>query len=203
MPVLRPVATRRTGVDLAAEPCHTQERVQQLLSSSVSGFADACLWMMRDGVPFPVLAYTRAVEIHAPLLEWAENDPTAWFTLHIGELPDDPPGYLIVLQPRIERSVERFKLGFPPNLLEGIAVEVIFSPLYFLATGTSYRDLKDRLGASSMLGLLDARDFRADRAEEFDPQRILPLGPFEVRDMAELGCAQAFLQRAGKLPHGQ
>ena len=192
-------------MDLAAEPSHTQERVRQFLSNTVSGFAEACLWMMRDGVPFPVLAYDRAAEIHAHLLEWAENDPPAWFTLHLAELPqdDDPPGYLVVLQPRIDRSVERFKRAFPADLLEGIAVEVVFSPLYFLATGTSYRDLRDRLAASSMLGLLDARDFRADRPGEFDPQRILPLGPFEVRDMAELGGAQAFLQRAGKLPHGQ
>ena len=115
---------------------------------------------------------------------------------------DDPPGYLVVLQPRIDRSVGRFKAAFPAGLLEGVPVEVVYSPLYFVATGTSYRDLKDRIGGSSLLGLVAARDFRPDRPEVLDPQRVLPLGPFPVRDISELGGAEAFLQRASEATVG-
>jgi hypothetical protein len=156
--------------------------------------------LVRGGAPFPALVYDRGDEIHAHLLEWAENDPPAWFTLYLAELPpgDDAPGYLIVLQPRIDRSVGRFKAAFAPGLLESVPVEVVYSPLYFLAAGTSYRDLKDRIGGSSLLGLVDARDFRPDRPEVLDPQRVLPLGPFPIRDISELGGVEAFLQRASR-----
>jgi hypothetical protein len=193
------------GVDLAEEVRRRPERLRQLLSHTVSGFADACLWLVRGGAPFPALVYDRGDEIHAHLLEWAENDPPAWFTLYLTELPqgdDDAPGYLVVLQPRIDRSVGRFKAAFPAGLLEGVPVEVVYSPLYFVATGTSYRDLKDRIGGSSLLGLVAARDFRPDRPESLDPQRVLPLGPFPIRDISELGGAEAFLQRASRATVG-
>src|SRR3712207_2062325 len=86
-------------------------RIRQLLSGTVSGLARACLWLAHEGRPLPVLVYDRGAVIHAHLLEWAEGEPPTWFTLHFGDLPataDEPPGYVAVLQPRLDRSVERF-----------------------------------------------------------------------------------------------
>ncbi len=147
----------------------------------------------------PVFVYERGSEIHAHLLVWTENDPPAWFTLYLSELTDDPPGYLVVLQPRIDRSVERFKRAFPPGLLDEATIEVIFSPLYFIGTGASYRTLKDRIGSASRLGILDAKDLHADKPGDLDLQRVRMLGPFAVGDMADLGGVEAFLRCATRL----
>jgi hypothetical protein len=175
-------------------------RIRHLLTGTVSGLATACLWLQHEGRPLPVLVYDRGTEIHEHLLEWAENDPSAWFTLHFSELPEDPPGYVVVLQPRLDRSLERFKQAFPPDLLEGVTVEVVFSPLYLVAGGTSYQRLKYRIGTTSSLGLLDSGDFDPQQPGACDPGKIRPLGPFAVGDMADLGGVETFLQSAARLP---
>ena len=137
-----PLLRGEPGVDLAEDVYRRPERLRQIFSRTVSGLATACLRLMQDDSPVPVFVYERGSEIHAHLLVWTENDPPAWFTLYLSELPDEPPGYLVVLQPRIDRSVERFKRAFPPGLLDEATIEVIFSPLYFIGTGTSYRTLE-------------------------------------------------------------
>src|SRR5205807_1782877 len=129
--------------------------------------------------PLPILVYDRAAEIHAHLLEWAEGEPAAWFTLHFGDVPataDDPPGYVAVLQPRLDRSVERFRRAFPPGRLDEATVEVVFTPLHLVMSGDTYLKLRDRIGPASCLGLLDTRDFDPDRPADLDPQAIRMLG---------------------------
>lgn len=193
-----PLLRGQPGVDLVEE-VRRPTALRQILSRTVSGLAAACLWLMQDDDPVPVFVYERGSEIHAHLLEWAENDSPAWFTLYFAELPDEPPGYLVVLQPRIDCSVQRFKESFPPGLLDEATIEVIFSPLYFVGTGTSYRTLKSKIGLTSRLGILDARDFHADRPGELDLQRVRALGPFTAGDMADLGGVEAFLRCAVRL----
>ena len=51
-----PLLRGEPGVDLAEEVRRRPERLGQILSRTVSGFADACLWLVRGGaVPRPRL----------------------------------------------------------------------------------------------------------------------------------------------------
>jgi hypothetical protein len=198
-----PLLCGRPGIDWTEEVRRDPDRIRQVLTGTVSGLATACLWLRHEGRPLPVLVCDRGAEIHDHLLEWAEDDPPAWFTLHLGELPasaEESPGYVAVLQPRLDRSVERFRRSFPPGLLDEVTIEVLFSPLYLVSSGTTYRGLRDRIGPTSLLGILDARDFDPHRPGKLDPRAVLMLGPFAVRDMAELGDAEAFLWCPGRLP---
>jgi hypothetical protein len=195
-----PLLRGRPGIDLTEKVRRDPDRIRQLLTGTVSGLATACLWLRHEGRPLPVLVYDRGTEIHEHLLEWAEDDPPAWFTLHLGELPagaEASPGYVAVLQPRLDRSVERFRQSFRPGLLDEATIEVLFSPLYLVSSGTTYQRLKDQIGPTSLLGILDARDFDPHRPGKLDPRAIHMLGPFAVRDMAELGGAEAFLRSPG------
>jgi hypothetical protein len=110
------------------------------------------------------------------------------------------PGYVAVLQPHLDRSGERFRRSFPPGLLAEATIEVHFSPLYLVSAGSTYQRLRDRMGPTSLLGILDARDFDPERPGKLDPRAVRMLGPFAVRDMAELGGAEAFLRSPGRLP---
>jgi hypothetical protein len=56
------------------------------------------------------------------------------------------------------------------------------------------------MGPTSLLGILDARDFDPQGPGKLDPRAVRMLGPFAVRDMAELGGAEAFLRSPGRLP---
>jgi hypothetical protein len=89
-----PLLRGEPGVDIAEDVRRRPERLRQILSCTVSGFGDACLWLVRGGSPFPALVYDRGDEIHAHLLEWDADDPPAWFNLYLAELPqgDDPVG---------------------------------------------------------------------------------------------------------------
>jgi hypothetical protein len=190
-------------VDLSEVGRDDPERLRELLSGAVSGLALGCAWVIHNSYPVPVLVYERGAEIYDHLVEWAEYDPPGWFRLYHAELPGDanePPGYLVALQPRIDRSVERFKRSFPASFLDGATIEVVFSPLYIVATSTIYRDLRDRIGSTSLVGILDARDFDPNNPAVFKLDRIRPLGPFAVGDIDELGGAAAFLEGVVKFP---
>jgi hypothetical protein len=198
-----PLLRGRPDIDWTEEARRDPDRIRQLLTGTVSGLATACLWLRHKGRPLPVFVYDRGAEIHEHLLEWAEEDPPEWFTLHFGELPasaEASPGYVAALQPRLDRSVERFRRSFTPGLLDEATIEVLFSPLYLVSFGTIYLGLRDRIGPTSLLGILDARDFDPHRPGILDPRAVRMLGPFAVRDMAELGGAEAFLQNPGRLP---
>ncbi len=73
--------------------------------------------------------------------------------------------------------------------------------MYFVGAGASYRTLKDRIGPTSRLGILDARDFHADKPGDLDVQRVRMLGPFTVGDLADLGGVEAFMRSAATLLH--
>lgn len=191
------------GVDLAEGGRNDPDRLRELLSGAVSGLAVGCAWVMHDGCPVPVLVYDRGAEIYDHLVEWAEYDPPGWFKLYHAELPADAnesPGYLVALQPRIDRSLERLNLARPAGRLDDATIEVIFCPLYVVATSSIYRDLRDRIGSTSLAGILDARDFDLNRPAAFKLDKIRQLGPLTVGDIDELGGAAAFLEGVVKFP---
>jgi hypothetical protein len=156
---------------------------------------------MRDGRHTPILVYDRATAIHAHLLEWAEGDPAEWFKLYLAELPDqpgEPPGSLLALHPNLNKAVARFKQGFPPGVLDGVGIQVISAPLYFVGLGWSFHHLRNQLGTQSCLGLLDTAKFDPQRPGDVDPEAIRLLGPLAVGDVAELGGIDELLRAAAQ-----
>ena len=86
--------------------------------------------------------------------------------------------------------------SFPPGTLDQATIEIVYSPLYVLSSGPTYKALKGQIGAESYLGILDAKDFDPQKRDQFDPDKIRGLGPFAVHDLAELGGVTSFLEGA-------
>lgn len=168
------------------------QRIAEQISASPSARAICCLWMLDDdGRPLPVLALEQAEAIVAHLVEWAENDPRKWFRVY----PREKDGkYALVLFPENQQSLGRFKFA---HLLEGGdpvtggKVQILTHPLHFVSgTGTAYTAIKDRIGTTLKVGLVDAGRLDWQNPFSLDPALIKELGEFEVGDSDQHGLTQ-------------
>ena len=133
--------------------------------------------------PGAVLALEQATAIAEHLKEWAENQPAKWFKVYLKEKDGK---YALVLFPEIRQSLSRFKFA---HLLEGgdpIAsgkVQVITNPLRFVSgVGTAYSAVKDRIGKTISVGLVDLDLVDWQNPFGLDPSKIACLGEFAVGD---------------------
>jgi hypothetical protein len=99
---------------------HARETLGPMLETD-AGHVEAVVWACDDdGSPWPILVLDRADEIFEHLVEWAEGSPAAWFKLAWTTRRDS---YALALMPRVDKSVERYKLArrilsseeVPPN----------------------------------------------------------------------------------------
>jgi hypothetical protein len=153
-----------------------------LLDQAPSGRAAACLWMLDgQGSPMPVLALEQAQAIAGHLIEWADNEPAKWFRVYLKERDGR---YALALFPELQRSLERFRFA---HLLEGGSpldsgrIQIITRPLHFVSgTGTAYAVVRDRIGDSVHVGLVDLALLDPDDPFRLDPAMIRDLGAFTV-----------------------
>ncbi len=142
------------------------ERAAQLLepaSESNAGHVEAVVWARDDsGTPWPVLVLERAAEVFEHLVEWSEGSPATWFKLAWTVNEDE---YALALLPRVDKSVERYKLA--RRLASGKDVpsdatfQVVFKPVLFHGpVSTLSRDLLPRPPSRVRVGFLS----RAQRA---------------------------------------
>jgi hypothetical protein len=158
--------------------------IRQLPGSGIIG----CAWMEQDGEQMPVLVCDRAQELASHLRFWSEDRPQDWFELHWAKDQDD---YAIVLMPRIERTRERFLMGYqlrtgypyPPNS----TIRVYCEPLHFHSKRPDMR-----LDQSVTVSLLD-RSHTTDKIDLDTLRHRIELGRFPC--VASSDTARQYLRQ--------
>jgi hypothetical protein len=158
------------------------QAITAMVGKAPTGHAECCLWMLDDqNRPGAVLALDQAAAIAQHLKEWAENQPEKWFKVYMKEKDGK---YAVVLFPELRQSLSRFKFAY---LLEGGdpitagQVQIIVSPLHFVSgAGTAYSAIKDRIGKTISVGLVDPGMVDWQNPFSLDPAKITNLGEFEV-----------------------
>ena len=158
----------------------TIEKLAELLQGDAyNSKADTCLWLqwegsdaykghkIKDGTIFPVLGIDNANNIAAHLKEWSEGNPERWFDLviadSIGRTDVLSNRYCVVLMPKYEESVARWKLKYLATNGEFAPMDtefdVVSRPLAFGSGGAStYSKIVDKLtpvGQSMPVGVVD------------------------------------------------
>lgn len=151
------------------------ERIQE---TCPDGRADACIWTANDDDAIsPVLVIPQARAIADHLTRWSEGKPSDWFDVFIHA---EPRGYAVVLMPRLERSIQRYKtarLHVAGEFVEADEFMVLFTPLAFAAKmSKTFESIQDRLSSHKIhIGLLD----KADMSANPPASAIINLGEFE------------------------
>jgi hypothetical protein len=98
-----------------------------------AGHVEAVVWAGDDdGSPWPILVLDRADEVFEHLVEWAEGSPAARFKV---AWTTHGNNYALALMPRIDRSVDRYKIA--RRLISGedgrgdASFRIVFRPLRF------------------------------------------------------------------------
>ena len=165
------------------------QAISRQIGQAPSGKAEVCLWMLDDlNRPGAVPAFERATAIAGHLKEWSENRPAKWFKVYLKEKDGK---YALVLFPEIRQSLSRFKFA---HLLEGgdpIAsgkVQFITNPLRFVSgAGTAYSAIKDRIGKTISVGLVEIGLIDWQNPFGLDQEKIACLGEFVVGDNRYVG----------------
>jgi hypothetical protein len=132
-----------------------------------SGSAKGCLWVSNDdkGIT-PVFLFENASAIYEHLMFWSEDKPEEWFEYIFREKGGR---YAIVCFPRLQKSIERWKInfqlnvGFPPH--PQAKYSLLFKPLHFISQSANiFNKIKKQLKSKELsIGLLDwAGDFPPD-----------------------------------------
>jgi hypothetical protein len=182
-----PLLTGEPGDTIGASP----EGLAQLVKFADSlpdGQADAILWgISPEGDPWPIFVLPDADKLFDHLVDWCEGSPTSWFDLRLVTRGDD---YAMALVPRVQMSVERFRLawelkhGSPPP--EASSFRVLFKSIHFASqpgTVTTFRQVRPLLKSPVKVGFLDSKRFSdvADIPENLDPSLVWWAGPFDIQ----------------------
>ena len=133
----------------------------ELLEAMPSGQALACIWVGDKEDPnkiSPIFLYEEAEDLVDHLIRWAENEPLKWFDLHLKEKDGK---YVLALVPKVEKSVERYKIayqmknGYP--MPKDVQTNIIFRSLHMVSGGNSvFSQHKDKVGDTLKIGFLNS-----------------------------------------------
>jgi hypothetical protein len=131
----------------------------------------------------PVLVYDEADKLSEHLIEWSENDPSLWFDLYMFSKDGK---YALVLMPKLEKSVERWKIrfqlefGYPPP--DNIEFDIVFNPLSFVSgTSNMFQNLKNRnlILDRMFVGFVSLKDIDMNNIPNDNIKKIGPLSVVE------------------------
>ena len=145
----------------------------------------ACLWFKdeADGCPYPVLVIDKMSEVVDHMMEWSEGKPADWFDLKIVEFNGR---YAVVLVPKIERSIERFKLAYQLRVGYPIPTtakfQVVFDSLGFVSESISesFKMFQKMAGKSIKLAVVDRESINRDNPAELEMDSVRVIGEFSV-----------------------
>lgn len=164
-------------------------KLLESVSDADTGHVEAIVWAQDDSeVPWPVLVLERADEVFEHLVEWSEGSPATWFKL--AWLAGDGE-YALALFPRVDKSVERYKLahrlGTGQEIPADARFQVVFRPILFRGPESALsREMLQGLPACVRVGFLSRRELPSTLAE-IDPSNVRHCGPLDVEhDSADL-----------------
>jgi hypothetical protein len=150
----------------------------------VNSGADFCLWVDKDGQASPVLVFSNAEDLADHINTWSENKPEEWFDIQLNQISDS---YSIALMPRLEKSVERWRVnyqlttGYPPK--RDLNVNLVFNPLHFATKHSPvFENVKPHIKSKTKIGLLNLNGVKPEEIQEkLDTESIMWLGPFDTK----------------------
>ena len=183
---------RRTGLKPSQPP---SEEVLDLIQEGLEegekyAQAMACIWLLQDGEPSPMLLVPEAKRIHADLVEWAENKPEDWFTIQFAEKHG---AYGVVVFPDVVKSTERHGVAHlmqQEEILRDPQYQILTAPLHFVSQPGNgvYPQLKSKIGDSLMVYLYDQDGLdpkNPDIQGQIDEDLMLEVGRLKVDSSAE------------------
>lgn len=181
-----PLLRGEPGVTMSPEDA---ARVLESVPDTEAGHVEAIIWALDESdTPWPLLVLERAAEVFDHLVDWSEGSPTSWFKVAWFAAGGE---YALALLPRVERSVERYKLacrlGANEELPENARFEVVFRPILFRGPESAVsREMLATLPPRIRVGFLSLRDLPSN-VTEIDPSHVRHCGPLDVeRDPAYL-----------------
>lgn len=160
------------------------EKIVSLLDREAA-VADGVVWMMDAlGSTWPAPIHRRAREVHQHLVEWSEGDPSTWFDLRVEVCGDE---YALALVPRMERSVERFRVaaGLAGTPFDPAVARVLSVPLAFAGPkGPTTDEALARVPARVRVGFVEPAEL-ARGVERLDQRAIATVGPIHVARRVE------------------
>lgn len=136
----------------------------QGLVENADATAKCAIWYGHNDKHCIAFAVDQAADIKNHLMLWSEGKPNAWFDL-IGHQKDGM--YSIVLMPKLDKSVERWKLNY--QLLNGFPApkdakfQLFFKPLNFVTGKPSKMagNVKTFKDSKVSFGLIDTKNVQA------------------------------------------
>jgi hypothetical protein len=178
-----PLLMGEAGQTFDFSPAHTGKALVKFLDAHPNGSAEACIWLIKDGKPFPVFMIPHMNDVVDHLQAWSEDKPREWFDLKVSALENV---YAIALAPDLERSIKRWRLayqlrvGYPPP--KDIDFNILFKPLHFVSKrgNTTFAKIKDQIGETLQVGFIDSKDVNRKDPSQIKEEDIRTLGPFTV-----------------------
>jgi hypothetical protein len=156
--------------------------------------ARACLWINHKGSIEVILLLDNAKELAEDLTEWAEDEPTKWFTLDIVEANDT---YTLALMPDLVKTTRRHKLArfiAEEQIIE--PTNIIFRPFYFTSQpgDNIYQTCKNDIQDTIAVSFIDTQEINPQDPEATDFDKRHNLGEFKVRKLTEQNDQAGFAQ---------
>jgi hypothetical protein len=170
-------------IDPKDDPMAMEELMHTIQEKLPDGRVAACIWLLKENKPMPVLVIDDMANIVDHLEWWSEGKPVEWFDLAIRNRADK---YAVALIPRVNKSVKRWNLayqlrtGFPPP--RSTHYNIAFRSVHFLSGGPSsaYSQISDKIGPDVQVGFLDIKDLNREDPSQTDDQKIRWVGPFTI-----------------------
>lgn len=150
------------------------EALAKAIDELPSGVAKGCLWVNNKGDFAPVFLFENASAIYEHLMLWSENEPNKWFECVIKEKDGR---YAIICFPRLQKSIERWKInfqlntGFPTH--PDAKYSLIFKPLTFISLNPGvFGVVKNKLKKNLSIGFLDWTKDSAPSPSDVDVDNI-------------------------------
>jgi hypothetical protein len=188
-----PLLTGNAGQTLDLEPS-SMRAFSNMINALPDGRAEAILWgVSPEGDPWPIFVLDEAEQIFNHIVDWSEGSPTSWFNFHILSREKD---YAIALIPKVEKSVERYKLAWELKngepIAQGMDYQILYKGVYFSsepgAVSTTFKTVQPLLKPNVKIGFVERSSLGLnleETPENLDlKSRVAWMGPFETQTNA-------------------
>lgn len=166
----------------------SMKRANSYMESDI-GDVEGCVWFIEDsGDVACAFVIDRAKEIADHLHEWAEKDPTSWFTLQHGPIiHEECEGFTVRLFPNMKKVIERINARL---VLEGKIshesqfvkdAKIIFKMISYEGDGQTYLNVRDKIGKKMQISFIDEKNIKNRKIDPTDIfNHLIPVGRFDT-----------------------
>ncbi len=166
------------------------DKLQKALDSTPK--VHGVMWAKNpEGKLVMIVIIDDAFEVVEHMRFWSSGDISDWFTVHLGQINTDRWGMLIM--PNTEKSIERVLQAMKLDA-DTTEVKLIYKPISFISNplgdSSTYTKIREELGDSIEVGMVDKRDVDQADFTKTDPNKIHDIGTLKIGDPAILVTLQ-------------